>query len=125
MLEIDANDIGGNLTVTNVQYIDSLPGPINAGVQENMLNNTGLIVFPNPCVDEIALFYNLPAGTNVKITLNDILGKKATDLINENQSEGIHQKAFSISDLQLSPGIYFLNFQTKEFNQVQKIVVSR
>jgi hypothetical protein len=116
VLKIDANVVAGNLTVTNVRYVDSTrTGVPQVGIAENTLNNLNVTVYPNPCVNEINLKYNLVTATPIKISITDIIGKTVVQVSNENQISGAHQKSISIPDLKLTSGIYFLNLQTTDF----------
>jgi len=126
LLKIDATIIAGIMTVSAVRYIDSTrTGVPQVGIAENAKNNPELIVYPNPCVNDVKLQYNLPTTTTIKISITNILGKTIADVVDETQVSGIHQKSISIADLHLSPGVYFLNFQTNSYKEIQKIVVAR
>ena len=124
VLKINASVVAGNLTVTNVRYIDSTrTGVPQVGIAENTLNNLSVTVYPNPCVNQINLKYNLVTTTPIKISITDIIGKIVSQIANETQISGSHQKSISIADLKLTTGIYFLNLQTNNFIETHKIVV--
>ncbi len=124
VLEIDANDVAGTVTVTNVQYIDSIiPGVPSLGIAENF-NAVNSSVYPNPFVDNVTVQYTLLAKTHLTMTLTDIYGKNIAVLVDENQVTGAHQETLSVSDLGLSSGVYFFIIQTDSSREVHKIVVS-
>ena len=126
VLEVDANDIGGIVTVTNVQYIDSIiPGVPMLGIAENSAANFNSSVFPNPFVDNMTVQYNLTEKTHLMMIITDIFGKTVAEVVNETQSAGAHQQLVNVTDLGLSSGVYFFIIQTDSAREVHKIVVSK
>ncbi len=126
VLEIDANVSAGTTSISNVMYIDSTrTGVPQVGIVENTASNLNVQVFPNPCVDKIMLQYSLSNTSKIKISITDLIGKKITDIVDETQISGTHQKLISLVDFDLTPGIYFLNLQTNNFEKTKKIVVAK
>lgn len=70
VLEIDANDVAGNLAITNVEYIDSLR---TAGVNDLSAVNT-TAVYPNPSEDQTIFQFNNAKANSLR--LFDITGKQ-------------------------------------------------
>ncbi len=125
VLKIDASDVAGTVTVNNVRYIDSTrTGVPQVGIVENAVHLSQLSVYPNPCVNEILLQYNLTATTPVKLSIINLLGKTVADIAEGTLSGGTHLKSINIADLHLNPGIYFLSFQTNNCTEIQKIVIA-
>lgn len=125
VLKIEALEIAGNINVSNVRYTDSArSGVPQVGIVENAASDLELAVFPNPCINQVTLQYNLPASTRIKITITDVIGKTLAVIIDETQVRGKHRESFNIVDLHLSHGIYFLNLQTDNYKEIQKIVVA-
>jgi hypothetical protein len=126
VLEVDANDVLGTVTVSNVQYIDSIiPGVPSLGIAENSVTNFNSSVFPNPFVDNMTVQYNLTAKTHLTMSLADIFGKTIATVLNEDQNIGAHQQVINMADLGLSSGVYFFIIQTDSSREVHKIVVSK
>lgn len=126
ILKIDANVVGGNISVSAVRYIDSSRADVpQVGIVEDAKNNLELTVFPNPCVNDVMLQYNLASTSFVKISITNLVGKTLVDIVDGTQKIGLHRKSISIADCHLSPGIYFLNLQTNNCTEIQKIVVTR
>lgn len=124
VLEIDAVDIAGLMTVTNVQYIDTLqPGVPQVGIVENNFDNTSLSVYPNPSIDYFILEYHLNVSTSITISVKDILGKTVANILNENRNRGTGQINVNAKELGLTPGIYFVNMQTGNSTKIQKIII--
>ena len=125
VLKIDASDVAGTITVNNVRYIDSNRIDVpQVGIVENIAESPTLFVYPNPCVNEVMLHFNITKTAPVKIIIFDVFGKTVADIVNQIQIKGTYQKLISTKDLHLSPGIYFLNLQTNNYSEVQKIVVT-
>ncbi|MES2590461.1 MAG: T9SS type A sorting domain-containing protein [Bacteroidota bacterium] len=126
VLKIEASDVAGNVTVTNVRYIDSTrAGVPQVGINElNNKNGLSSSVYPNPCIEKVTLSYSLQKSSAVTINIIDVLGKTVTVLDNEVQIVGAHHTIIKIADLQLNPGVYFIHLQTEQSREIQKIVVS-
>lgn len=125
VLEIDANVVGSNLTITNVQYIDSVRAVPQVGIAENPNDKFNLIVYPNPCIDNVWAQYNLFRSSEIKISILDMLGKTIATISDETQTAGTHQKLIKMTDLGLSAGVYFLKIKANDFQKIQKIIVSK
>jgi hypothetical protein len=126
VLEIDATDILGTMTVNNVQYIDSIiPGVPSLGVTENSSANFNSSVYPNPFVDNMTVQYNLDTKTHLTMSFTDIFGKTIATVLDENQGVGAHQQTVNVRDYGLSAGVYFFIIQTDASREVHKIVVSK
>lgn len=127
VLKIEATDVAGNITVTNVRYIDSTrAGVPQVGINElnNNINVWNCSVYPNPCFDKVTLSYNLQKSSTVKINIIDMLGKTVNIPDSEMQAAGTHHAIIRIADLKLNPGVYFIQLQTEQSRQIQKIVIS-
>jgi hypothetical protein len=125
VLEIDANDVAGTVTVTNVQYIDSIiPGVPSLGISENLNNAIHSSVYPNPFIDNITVQYTLSSKTHLTMSITDIFGKTVAIVVDENQLIGAHQQTVNVSEMNLASGVYFFVIQTESSKEVHKIVVS-
>jgi len=59
----------------------------------------------------------------VKLTVYDALGKKITELVNQNQSAGTYSVKFDASEF--ASGIYYYKLQAGEFVQTRKMVLAK
>ncbi|HEY0030098.1 MAG TPA: T9SS type A sorting domain-containing protein [Bacteroidia bacterium] len=126
VLQIDASDVGGVVTVTNVQYIDSvISGVPQLGLADNEGNNLNVIVYPNPVIDNTTLHYSLPSKMQVKISIADVVGRRMAIVADEMQNSGTYQKQIAVSELGLTQGIYFLILETDTGTAVQQIVITK
>ena len=66
--------------------------------------------YPNPFNPTTTIAYNLQKTQVIRISLYNILGQLVSTLVNEVQSEGVHQ--LEINGAQLSSGVYEVVFRT-------------
>ena len=77
--------------------------------------------YPNPFNPVTAISYQLPAVSNVNLTVYDIAGREVAILVNELQSAGTYSVTFDGSEL--SSGIYFARLTAGEFTAVKKMLL--
>jgi hypothetical protein len=78
--------------------------------------------FPNPFNSQTKIRFGLPKQTKISLNVYNILGQKIAELINENKEQGYHEITFDASKFNLSSGIYFIRFESIEFNKVIKLI---
>ncbi len=122
VLEIDANIVGGNEIVSNVQYQD-VPQIDHTGISENTSTNFNAAIFPNPCEDVAVLNYNLSTSSKIKIAITDVLGKTVATIADENETASTYFKTINIKELKLNKGIYFVSIQSNNASEVKKLIV--
>jgi hypothetical protein len=76
--------------------------------------------YPNPFNPSTTIEYSLERDGNVEIEILDILGRRVTTLVNENQQRGIHSVTFNASNL--SSGIYFYKIKSGKFVETKKML---
>lgn len=124
VLKIETTVIAGNETISAVRYIDSLRSDVpQVGINELAKTSINANVFPNPCVNELNIAYNIPFTTSVKITLADITGKKVATLDTKNQNAGEHKNKINTSIFEA--GIYFLTIQTDNSIEIKKVTITK
>lgn len=77
--------------------------------------------YPNPFNPVTKLKFVLPFRTEVKITLNDILGREISTLIDEEVESGTHE--ILIDGSNLSSGNYFVRMNAGTVQKIQKITL--
>jgi len=77
--------------------------------------------YPNPFNPSTIIMYALPEGTNVKLSVFNLLGQKIVELVNEYKSEGYHSVNFNAEGL--PSGTYLYQIETANFNQTKKLIL--
>lgn len=88
----------------------------STGINQNTIFQK-LNVFPNPAKNEINLEIFSAEPNNIKISLLDINGKQLGIFFDGNILKGSNSIKLNFSDLNFSPGTYFLNIANKENKQ--------
>jgi hypothetical protein len=96
-------------------YVDVIPDAVigmnllefstNGIVNPSLGSSMTLESHPNPFAVNTMLTYSLPAAGQVKIAINDMLGRNVATLVDEPQSSGKHSVNLDATPLQ--PGVYF------------------
>lgn len=76
--------------------------------------------YPNPFNPVTTILYQLPATANVRLEVFDILGRRVSQLVDEQKSAGHHTIQFDASDL--NSGLYIYRLQTGDF-QITKTMM--
>lgn len=77
--------------------------------------------YPNPFNPVTKISYDIPIGSNVKITISDLLGREVFVLINEYMPAGTHSVNFNADNL--SSGVYFYRLESGEFIDSKKMLL--
>jgi hypothetical protein len=97
-------DYDGTFTYSNV-----------VSVSVGLLNDFSLEQnYPNPFNPATIIKYNIPEESTVQIKIFNVVGEVVTELINEVESSGSHQKIFNASNL--TSGIYFVKMNATTLN---------
>ncbi|MFH2037430.1 MAG: FlgD immunoglobulin-like domain containing protein [Candidatus Zixiibacteriota bacterium] len=81
---------------------------------------------PNPFNPSTTIEYSLSRRTDVKLSVFNILGRKVTTLVNENQAAGPHAVSWSGTDTDGEPvasGIYFYRLEADDIIETRKMVL--
>lgn len=102
VLTVNANDVAGNMTVTNASFKHTTP----TGISQHAGPAEPYSARPNPFHDQLVMHYQAAESRKLTITLYDITGKK---ILEESRSIGTAQKGQLIFNLQaISNGFYTL-----------------
>jgi len=77
--------------------------------------------YPNPFNASTIIQYNLPAVSDVKIEIYDLLGRKVETLYNGNQPAGSHSVIWDADGK--STGVYFYKIQAGDHTETKKMVL--
>ncbi|MFH1221265.1 MAG: T9SS type A sorting domain-containing protein [Candidatus Eisenbacteria bacterium] len=106
------------------------------GLCDNTCQNPGLPVhcslgnaLPNPASGRTGISYSVASpGSHVAIRVFDVRGRLAANLVDETKIPGRYAATWDGRDLsgaQVSPGIYFIRMETKNFKAASKLVLVR
>jgi hypothetical protein len=79
--------------------------------------------YPNPFNPSTAIGYQLPAVSDVELSIYNILGQKVATLVSERQNAGIYQVQWDASGF--SSGVYYYRIKASEFQDVKKMILLR
>lgn len=118
---------GSNIKITaeSNHTISNLANPsLNeiTSIHDNINDDIGLQVYPNPFNDKLVIYYNLLNKSQVILSVFDINGKVVEELVNEEQQSGKYTKTWD--SVSLSEGIYILKLQVDMTQKVFRIVHS-
>ncbi|MFA7420138.1 MAG: T9SS type A sorting domain-containing protein [Melioribacteraceae bacterium] len=97
---------------TDVEKEEALPSSYTLGQN-----------YPNPFNPSTVISYQLPAAGAVTLKVYDVLGNEVSTLVDEFQQAGTHNAQFSITNSQLSSGVYFYKLQADGFVSTKKMVL--
>jgi hypothetical protein len=78
---------------------------------------------PNPFRDATRLRYVLPDREAVRLEVYDLLGRRISTLVDEEQPAGAHEVTFDGATL--APGVYFVRLSTDTRQRTQKVHLVR
>jgi uncharacterized repeat protein (TIGR03803 family) len=84
--------------------------------------------YPNPFNPSTVISYQLPAFSNVKLSIYNMLGQKIKTLVNGFQNAGEHSLVWDATDEKNNPvssGMYFYSLVTNEMSLQKKMVLVR
>ena len=102
-------------------------GPTRVGVEDDY--NANLIPenyslsssYPNPFNATTTIYYDLPAASDVTISIFDMLGRKVTTLTNGTQPAGHHSITWNAGDF--ATGTYFYKLTAGEYSESHKMTL--
>ena len=100
------------ITVVDELSIGSLPTAFS--LEQN---------YPNPFNPSTTIKFSLPKQSFVTLKVYDILGKEMNELLNDELEPGEYKVNFDAE--YLSSGIYLYQLNSKDFNQVRKMMLVR
>ncbi len=79
--------------------------------------------YPNPFNPTTVISYQLPAVSEVELSVYNLMGQKVATLVSEKQNAGLHQVEWDARGL--ASGIYYYQLKSGTFQQVKKMVLLR
>jgi hypothetical protein len=106
-------DFDGSFEYSNVIEIEILP------ITKFQLYQS----YPNPFNPSTTIKFVLPVKTDVVLDIYNYLGEKVAEAFRGEMEEGYHEVKFDASNL--SSGVYFYRFESKQFVDVKKMVLTK
>jgi hypothetical protein len=79
--------------------------------------------YPNPFNPTTAISYQLPAVSDVRLSVFDLLGREVATLVNEELSVGTHRATWDASTF--PSGVYFYRLNAGSFSATKKLILMR
>jgi PKD repeat protein len=93
-------------TITDTLHIDC-----TVGFKEEFESKFNLSVYPNPFENNATVSYNLDSKQDVKVTVLDVLARKVSEVIENNQSAGNHSIKLDESNFTATSALYMVRIQ--------------
>jgi len=77
--------------------------------------------YPNPFNPSTTIKFGLPAQSDVKLVVFDVLGRVVAELQNRKMNAGYHEVMFNASSF--SSGIYYYRIEAGDFVEVKKMML--
>ena len=110
---------------TNLARIGHATSPIITGVTEGSGNVPGAFAlaqnYPNPFNPATVISYQVPAASEVKLAVFDLLGRQVAVLVNERQFPGSYKVRFDAA--RLASGVYLYRLIAGDVAQTRKMLV--
>lgn len=104
-----------------ITWMDAnLPGTCNVGINEIILTDNNINVYPNPFSSGFNVQFYLPRTQKSEIRITDLLGKVIKQLDKKEYSEGENTIRIDFSG-EISKGMYLLNIVTEQGIIVKKL----
>lgn len=118
-IRADAGNFGSSIANDTVYRVYLIYNRFVGISEQNSISN--LLLYPNPAANNTTLLFTLKQNSKVRITVNDITGKQVYLVADEEMQKGSQQVNVNTSGL--SAGIYLCKVESKEGNEVLKLVV--
>ena len=99
-------------------YSSEIEIEVNGPTEFSLMQN-----YPNPFNPATAIMFTLPVKTDIVITVYNSIGEKVAEVFKGEMEEGYHEVKFDASNL--SSGVYFYRFESKQFVDVKKMVLTK
>jgi len=115
-----------DLTCTNV-FVGAhtfTADPVSVGEHPELPSRFALEQnYPNPFNPLTRIEYMLPVGSEVKLTVHNVLGQEVATLVNEFRNAGSHSAEFSAANL--PSGVYYYTIRAGSFTTTSKMMLMK
>lgn len=116
---------GGAWQVSNT-ITKGLTNGGGTGVNDKAIEPNSFIVFqnyPNPFNPSTLISYHLPKAGDVSVKVFDVMGRMVTELVNQNQTAGLHTVNFNAANL--SSGVYYYTVKSGSYTDTKKLLLMK
>jgi hypothetical protein len=99
-------------------YSEEIEVDVNGPAEFVLMQN-----YPNPFNPSTTIRFTLPVKIDMMIAVYNLLGEKVAEAFNGEMEEGYHEINFDASNL--SSGVYFYRFESAQFVDVKKMVLTK
>ncbi len=118
----DTLSTSGSVPVSSVEFMSPLA--VGVAVGKSLPAEFALLQnYPNPFNPSTEITYRLPASSQVKLSVYDLLGREAAILVDETQPAGEHTATFNAAHL--SSGVYLYRLEAGNFTQTRRMLLVR
>ncbi len=105
--------------------IEDLGGTVAVDYEEGTTPSTFVLEqnYPNPFNPSTTINFSIPAQSNVKVTIYDVIGNEIAVIANEVKSAGSYSVKWNASSN--ASGIYFYKLEADNFVQVRKMILMK
>jgi photosystem II stability/assembly factor-like uncharacterized protein len=110
----------GTILHTTTGGVTSVPGDPAAGGDrpDRILLEQN---YPNPFNPTTVIRYQLPVGSEVRLVVYDMLGRKVSVLVDGRSEAGVHEVVFDAS--RYSSGVYYCRLQARGFTETKRLLL--
>lgn len=105
---------------SNNFYIDDLTLSASPLGMEDLEQQIGLSIAPNPTIDKTSVTMSLPDASLVQLEIVDVLGRDVKKIFSQEMTNGTHR--FDIDLSTYDPGVYFLRISVGKDMLMKKVV---
>ena len=108
---------GGIDAITNIEIGALKPMPTEYALEQNV---------PNPFNPSTTIEYRLPAASDVRLVIYNLLGQEVRTLVQETMDAGFHSVVWDGMDdfgKQVASGIYIYRMSAADFTKVQRMML--
>jgi len=127
-VSVQYNSGTGNTMLLDIELADS-PLSIDPIENEAVPNTLELSQnYPNPFNPSTTISFGLPAGSDVRLTIFNVLGQPVKELVNDNLAAGSYQLTWdgtNQSGFAVATGVYFYSLETGNNRLVRKMLFNK
>jgi hypothetical protein len=101
---------------------------ILTGVNDNIILNKDITIYPNPAVNEVEIGFNVSIPGNYKIQIFDLQGNILSTIFNNFAGKGEYKFKNNLIDNfgnKLNSGVYLIKMSSSEKTIVQKLIINK